>query len=246
MRTVLSRRRGAARPVPSPTRGHLQATGYNDAGRIQAHVLQRRNIRWDGRDGFQKRFGRANSRIIERDFTNERRRDFTIRRAILWESEAASDSEANVKECEFINSLRSNDPPIGCSQQPKFIGDAKRENEAGDAGPPNVGPLPPPSGKRSQGRITTWKDVVRVEVQSDARARPRTQQAVFPLCRKRSSDATVGPERSFGPSARVTAPRRVRSPREGLPSTARSQAAVRELYDDCRLVRLSPGIRPIS
>lgn len=65
-------------------------------------------------------FGSANSKLIERDFTREQRRDFTIRREILWESEAASDQEANAKEVECICALRSNDPAIGYNQWPKF------------------------------------------------------------------------------------------------------------------------------
>ncbi len=65
-------------------------------------------------------FGSADTRLIERDFTREQRRDFTIRKEILWESEVASDSEVNVKELEFINSLKANDPVVGYNQWPKF------------------------------------------------------------------------------------------------------------------------------
>ena len=35
-------------------------------------------------------FGSANSRLIAADFTREQRRDFTVRRQILWESETAT------------------------------------------------------------------------------------------------------------------------------------------------------------
>lgn len=65
-------------------------------------------------------FGSANSRLIEDDFTQEQRRDFTIRKEILWESETASDQEVNQKEVEFIKAFRSNDPAIGYNQWPKF------------------------------------------------------------------------------------------------------------------------------
>jgi hypothetical protein len=65
-------------------------------------------------------FGSADSKFIEKDFTREQRRDFTIRREILWESETASDSEVNQKEVEFIVALRSNDPSIGHNRWPKF------------------------------------------------------------------------------------------------------------------------------
>ena len=65
-------------------------------------------------------FGSADSKTIERDFTPEQRRDFTIRKDILWESENASDKEVNLKEIEYINSFKSNDPTIGYNKWPKF------------------------------------------------------------------------------------------------------------------------------
>ena len=65
-------------------------------------------------------FGSANSKLIEADFTREQRRDFTIRREILWESETASDQEVSLKEAEFIRLFRSNDPAIGYNRWPRF------------------------------------------------------------------------------------------------------------------------------
>ena len=47
-------------------------------------------------------FGTASSQVITTDFTPEQRRDFSIRREILWESEIASDAEVSEKEVEFI------------------------------------------------------------------------------------------------------------------------------------------------
>jgi hypothetical protein len=64
-------------------------------------------------------FGIPSNEIIAKDFTREERRDFIIRKEILWESETASDSEVTQKEIEYINSLRSNDPIIGYNQWPK-------------------------------------------------------------------------------------------------------------------------------
>ncbi len=64
-------------------------------------------------------FGSADSRLIERDFSLEQRRDFTIRKEILWESETASRSEVTRMEVSYIRSLRSNDPSIGYNQWPK-------------------------------------------------------------------------------------------------------------------------------
>jgi hypothetical protein len=67
-------------------------------------------------------FGSADSEIIARDFTREERRDFTIRKEILWESENASDQEVNRKEIELILQFKSNNPAIGYNQWPKFQG----------------------------------------------------------------------------------------------------------------------------
>ena len=65
-------------------------------------------------------FGSANKTLIERDFTREQRRDFTIRREILWESETATLAEVSVKEVEFIRALRANDPAVGYNEWPKW------------------------------------------------------------------------------------------------------------------------------
>ena len=64
-------------------------------------------------------FGSADSTLIAADFTPDERRDFAIRREILWESETASDQEVNAKEVEFIRALKSNDPAIGYNRWPK-------------------------------------------------------------------------------------------------------------------------------
>ena len=65
-------------------------------------------------------FGSPNSKLIEKDFTREQRRDFTARKEILWESDTATDKELNQKEVEFINQFRSNDPAIGYNRKPKL------------------------------------------------------------------------------------------------------------------------------
>lgn len=65
-------------------------------------------------------FGSADSKLIAKDFTREQRRDFTIRKELLWESEEASEKEANQKEIEFIISFGSNNPAIGYNQWPRF------------------------------------------------------------------------------------------------------------------------------
>ena len=65
-------------------------------------------------------FGSADSKLIERDFRREQRRDFTIRKEIVWESDSASDAEVRRMEVEFIRQLRSNDPTIGYNQWSRF------------------------------------------------------------------------------------------------------------------------------
>lgn len=47
-------------------------------------------------------FGSASSTLIERDFTPEQRRDFTIRKEILWEADGATTTDVTQKEVEFI------------------------------------------------------------------------------------------------------------------------------------------------
>ena len=65
-------------------------------------------------------YGSASDDLIAKDFTREQRRDFTIRKEILWESVSATDIELSSKEVEYIRSLRSNDPAVGYNQWPKF------------------------------------------------------------------------------------------------------------------------------
>ena len=65
-------------------------------------------------------FGSASSELIAADFTREQRRDFSIRREILWESETATDAEVTAEEFRLIHHYRSNDPRIGYNRSPKF------------------------------------------------------------------------------------------------------------------------------
>jgi hypothetical protein len=44
-------------------------------------------------------FGSANSQLIKKDFTQEQKRDFTIRKEILWESKTASNQEVSLRGC---------------------------------------------------------------------------------------------------------------------------------------------------
>ncbi len=67
-------------------------------------------------------FGSADSSLIAKDFTREQRRDFTIRKEVLWESETASDTEVSRKEAEYITVFRSNDPIVGYNRWPRLRG----------------------------------------------------------------------------------------------------------------------------
>jgi len=65
-------------------------------------------------------FGSARHSLIAEDFTREHRRDFTIRKEIIWESDTATDAEVNQREIEYIKSFRANDPAIGYNRWPKL------------------------------------------------------------------------------------------------------------------------------
>ncbi|MEJ2631089.1 MAG: GIY-YIG nuclease family protein [Acidihalobacter sp.] len=65
-------------------------------------------------------FGSPDSVLIANDFSENERRDFTVRRTILWESDSASDKEVNRKEVEMIRLYRANDPAIGYNRWPKY------------------------------------------------------------------------------------------------------------------------------
>lgn len=65
-------------------------------------------------------FGSASDKLIEKDFSREERRSFTITKEIIWESAVATAKEVNAKEVEYINFYKSNDHNIGYNQWPKF------------------------------------------------------------------------------------------------------------------------------
>jgi hypothetical protein len=64
-------------------------------------------------------FGTPDRDVIAADFTREERRDMTIRREILWESEEATDAEVRAKETELIREHRTNEPEIGYNRTPR-------------------------------------------------------------------------------------------------------------------------------
>ena len=73
--------------------------------------------------GNSRYFGSPNPAAINEDFEklpDKVRRDYTVRKQILWESAACSESDLSAKEVEFIKQYQSNDPRIGYNQWPKF------------------------------------------------------------------------------------------------------------------------------
>lgn len=85
-------------------------------------------------------FGSPNSKIIEKDFTDEQRRDFPVRKEILWESPTANRSQVTMKEIEFIKKYQSNNPDIGYNRYPRYYnqesGDQKPHQKRGDSEKP--------------------------------------------------------------------------------------------------------------
>ena len=73
--------------------------------------------------GSARYIGNPNRDLVNADFANlpdEVRRDHTIRKQILWESETATEAELSAKEVEMIRFHRANDPEIGYNRWPKF------------------------------------------------------------------------------------------------------------------------------
>lgn len=67
-------------------------------------------------------FGSANGSLVAADFDADQRRDFTVRKEILWESDTADDSEVRRREVEFIRELQANDPAVGYNRRPPLRG----------------------------------------------------------------------------------------------------------------------------
>ena len=80
---------------------------------------------YNGKDsvGSYRYFGNPDMDIINADFDNlpeEIRKDYTIRKPILWESENATEAELSAREDEFIREYQSHNPEIGYNRWPKF------------------------------------------------------------------------------------------------------------------------------
>jgi len=78
-----------------------------------------------GKDSFgsYRYFGSPNIEIVNEDFKSlpeELRKDYTVRKQILWESEDCSETELSQKEVELIREYQSNNPEVGYNRWPKF------------------------------------------------------------------------------------------------------------------------------
>lgn len=65
-------------------------------------------------------FGSVNSKAVEEDFTEEEKKDFFIRKEILFESN--DEKIINQNESKYILKYQSNNPKIGYNKWPKFKG----------------------------------------------------------------------------------------------------------------------------
>lgn len=75
--------------------------------------------------GSYRYFGSPDIDVVNADFMSlppEVRRDYTVRKQILWESESAADEELSNKEVEYIRKHRSNDPAVGYNHWPRLTG----------------------------------------------------------------------------------------------------------------------------
>lgn len=74
--------------------------------------------------GSYRYFGSPSIEVVNADFESlpdEVKRDYSVRKQILWESEECSEADLSAKEVEFIRKYESNDPRVGYNQWPKFI-----------------------------------------------------------------------------------------------------------------------------
>jgi hypothetical protein len=74
--------------------------------------------------GSYRYFGSPDMALINEEFARlpeSVRKDYTIRKQVLWESEDCTEGELSAKEVEFIRRFRSNDPAIGYNRWPKVL-----------------------------------------------------------------------------------------------------------------------------
>ncbi len=73
--------------------------------------------------GSYRYFGSPDIDVVNTDFMSlppEVRKDYTVRKQILWESESATEQELAAKEVEFIRQYQAHNPEIGYNRWPKY------------------------------------------------------------------------------------------------------------------------------
>ena len=75
--------------------------------------------------GSYRYFGNPSIDVVNADFERlpeAKRKDYTVRKQILWESDTATEAELAAKEVEFIRKYESHNPEIGYNRWPKYHG----------------------------------------------------------------------------------------------------------------------------
>ena len=73
--------------------------------------------------GSYRYFGSPDISVINHDFERlleDVRKDYSVRKEILWESEDCTEEELSAKEIEFIRDYQANNPEVGYNRWPKF------------------------------------------------------------------------------------------------------------------------------
>jgi len=76
--------------------------------------------------GSYRYYGSPDMAVVNKDFESlpeELRKDYIIRKEILWESPDCEESLLSAKEVEFIRLYKSNDPTVGYNRWPKLCTD---------------------------------------------------------------------------------------------------------------------------
>ena len=74
-------------------------------------------------DGSYRYFGSPDIDTINADFEKlpeAMRKDYSVRKQILWESEDCTEEELSAKEVKLIRAHQANNPEIGYNRWPKF------------------------------------------------------------------------------------------------------------------------------
>ena len=80
--------------------------------------------------GSHRYMGSPNPDVINADFANlsdAQRRNYSLQKEILWESETATEQELAKREVELIKLYQSNNPTIGYNLWPKFTHRCREE-----------------------------------------------------------------------------------------------------------------------